>query len=189
MRRSAVLFSTGLMIAFSACSTEMHSTGGKSDVASTSAPSAPAASIQMSEDKLSSKGATIQAGEAQRALEQQVSLESAAAAQAAEHKVIKNAEITIETDTPEEGQKRIGVIAEKHGGFVITSESKQNEAVSQNVASTPGRYTVRNRDDSIDAVHPRAWMVCLQMDAQAIYLACKTGCGVRDQSNRIIVSG
>jgi hypothetical protein len=75
--------------------------------------------------------------------EQQVSLESPAAAQAVERKVIQNAEMTIETDMPAEGQRKIAAIADKHNGFVVISESKQNEAMSQNVASTEVNIVVR----------------------------------------------
>jgi hypothetical protein len=58
-------------------------------------------------------------------------------------KVIQNAEMTIESDKPNDGQQKIGVIAEKHGGFVVISESKHNEAASQNVASTVVNVVVR----------------------------------------------
>jgi hypothetical protein len=58
-------------------------------------------------------------------------------------KVIQNAEMTIESDNPNEGQRKIGVIAEKHGGFVVISESKHNEAASHNVASTEVNVVVR----------------------------------------------
>src|SRR5215510_12462942 len=51
--------------------------------------------------------------------------------------------MTIESDNPNEGQRKIGVIAEKHGGFVVISESKHNEAASQNVASTEVNIVVR----------------------------------------------
>jgi hypothetical protein len=74
---------------------------------------------------------------------QEISLESPGAAQAFMRKVIQNAEMTIETDNPSEGQQKIGVIAEKHGGFVVISESKHNEAASQNVASTVVNVVVR----------------------------------------------
>ncbi|MGH9755712.1 MAG: DUF4349 domain-containing protein [Blastocatellia bacterium] len=74
---------------------------------------------------------------------EEVSLDSAGAAQAFVRKIIQNAEMTIETDTPNEGQRKIGVIAEKHGGFVVISESKRNEAASQNVASTVVNVVVR----------------------------------------------
>jgi hypothetical protein len=72
-----------------------------------------------------------------------VSLDSAGAAQAVERKVIQNAEMTIETDTPNEGQRKIAAIADRHSGFVVISESKQNEAVSQTVASTVVNVVVR----------------------------------------------
>ncbi|HEY6400273.1 MAG TPA: DUF4349 domain-containing protein [Blastocatellia bacterium] len=74
---------------------------------------------------------------------QEVLPESVVTAQAVEHKVIKNAEITIETDTPDEGQRKIAAIADKHSGFVVISESKQNEAVSQKVASKVVNIVVR----------------------------------------------
>jgi hypothetical protein len=73
----------------------------------------------------------------------QVPLESADAAQAVERKVIQNAEMTIETDSPNEGQRKIAAIADRHNGFVVISESKQNEAVSQTVASTVVNVVVR----------------------------------------------
>lgn len=74
---------------------------------------------------------------------QEVSLDAPGAAQAVERKIIQNAELTIESDKPTEGQQKIGLIAEKHGGFVVVSESKQNEAVSQTVASTVVNIVVR----------------------------------------------
>src|SRR5262249_11926738 len=83
-----------------------------------------------------------QGGQAQ-AREQVVSLDSAGATQAVGRKVIQNAEMTIETDTPNEGQRKIAAIADKNGGFVVISESKQTEAVSQTVASTVVNVVVR----------------------------------------------
>lgn len=151
MRRSAALILTVLMIALSAC----NSRKSGDLVSSQNAPpgfkqgdvnaenrgvgqiaSAPKRSIAGPEEALSSR-------EGQQGSHQEVSLDSAGAAQAFMRKVIQNAEMTIETDTPNEGQQKIGVIAEKHGGFVVISESKQNEAVSQNVASTVVNIVVR----------------------------------------------
>lgn len=78
---------------------------------------------------------------------QEASLNSAGSAQgsaqAAERKIIRNAEITIETDAPNDGQRKIAAIAEKHGGFVVTSESRQNDARSQTVAATVVNVIVR----------------------------------------------
>jgi hypothetical protein len=59
-----------------------------------------------------------------------VSLSQAGVVQAAElaseRKIIRDAELTIEVDAPKDGQARIGSIAESLGGFVVTSEFKQN---------------------------------------------------------------
>lgn len=40
-------------------------------------------------------------------------------------KIIRNAELGIETDIPEEGLRKIASIAESRGGFVVTSEVRQ----------------------------------------------------------------
>jgi hypothetical protein len=44
-------------------------------------------------------------------------------------KIIRNAECTIEMDNPEEGLRKIASIAEARGGFVVTSEVRQQETV------------------------------------------------------------
>jgi len=154
MRRSAALLLTGLMIPLSACASERK--GGQ--IVLTSAPashsdSAPAAGAkpnlqgqqgqqgrQMGQVASNNKNAPM--AELLKG-EQQPALDSGGVAQAAERKIIQNAELTIETDKPNDGQQKIGVIAEKHGGFVVVSESKQNEAESQTVASTVVNVIVR----------------------------------------------
>jgi hypothetical protein len=64
-----------------------------------------------------------------------VSLAEATSAQsatmAADRKIIRNADVTLETDSPVEGQRRIAAVVESFGGFVITSEFKQNLAAKQ----------------------------------------------------------
>jgi hypothetical protein len=57
-----------------------------------------------------------------------------AAAQAAERKIIRNAEITMEVDAPDEGQRKIATIAERYGGFVVISESSQSDAAKSQAA-------------------------------------------------------
>ncbi len=63
---------------------------------------------------------------------QVVSLTDATSAQtatiAADRKIIRNAELLLETEAPTDGQQRITAIAESLGGFVVTSELKQNTA-------------------------------------------------------------
>jgi len=66
-----------------------------------------------------------------RATQQLVSLNDADKAQttaaAADRKIIRNADITIEVASPTDAQHRVTSIAESHGGFVVTSEAKQRE--------------------------------------------------------------
>ena len=59
-----------------------------------------------------------------------------AQSQATERKIIQNADLTIELDSPEKMQRSIAVIAERHGGFIVTSESKQNSGGVQAAPQT-----------------------------------------------------
>lgn len=66
-----------------------------------------------------------------------VSLSAAKAqTQAVERKIIQNAELSIELDAPEQTQRNIALIAEKHGGFIVTSETKQNPGNAQTAPQT-----------------------------------------------------
>ena len=49
-------------------------------------------------------------------------------ADAADRKIIRNADITIEVSSTTDTQHRVTSIAEAHGGFVVTSEAKQRES-------------------------------------------------------------
>jgi hypothetical protein len=57
---------------------------------------------------------------------------------ATDRKIIRNGELTIETNAPADGQRQIAAIAEAHGGFVVTSEISHNESGRQ----TPESVTV-----------------------------------------------
>ena len=65
------------------------------------------------------------------AAQQQVSMNqvdvAASAAEAADRKIIRNANLTMEVDSTSDMQHRVTSIAESHGGFVVTSEAKQRE--------------------------------------------------------------
>jgi hypothetical protein len=149
MRRSAASILPVLMIALTACySARRDQVGMLSEKSAPAAPRAESGTVnaevgQATAGKIAQRSSNAGPVNAFGLEERQVSLDSAGAAQAVQRKVIQNAEMTIETDTPDEGQQKIGVIAEKHGGFVVISESKQNEAVSQNVASKVVNIVVR----------------------------------------------
>jgi Domain of unknown function (DUF4349) len=53
---------------------------------------------------------------------------AAATAAAADRKIIRNADITMEVASTSKAQHRVTSIAESHGGFVVTSEAKQRES-------------------------------------------------------------
>lgn len=76
---------------------------------------------------------------------QNVSLDEASTAeenkQAIERKIIRNGKLTIETDSPTEGQSKINSIAETFGGFVVTSDYKQND--SRTASSETVTVTIR----------------------------------------------
>ena len=52
-----------------------------------------------------------------------------ASSEAAERKIIRNGELTLEVASTTDVQHRVGSIAEANGGFVVTSESKQRDSV------------------------------------------------------------
>lgn len=47
---------------------------------------------------------------------------------AADRKIVRNADLTMEVSAPTDTQHRIVSIAESHGGFIVTSEAKQRES-------------------------------------------------------------
>jgi ribosomal protein S13 len=57
------------------------------------------------------------------------------AAPVTERKIIRNAALTLETTAPAEGQRKISSIAETRGGFVVTSETRQQDYGGDNSRS------------------------------------------------------
>jgi hypothetical protein len=60
-------------------------------------------------------------------------VESQTAASAFDRKIIRNATLSIETDDPSAAHRRVGSIAESHGGFVVTSDFKQTASAQSTV--------------------------------------------------------
>jgi hypothetical protein len=54
-----------------------------------------------------------------------------AAAEYTERKVIRNANLTLEVDSPTDTQARLTSVAESHGGFVVSSDFKRTETANQ----------------------------------------------------------
>ena len=53
-----------------------------------------------------------------------------AATEPVDRKIIRNGELTLETESPTDALRKITAVAESHGGFVVTSEFKQNPVAS-----------------------------------------------------------
>jgi len=115
--------------------------------------------ISMERERIISAGVqSIQAGQAQQGaqaesdgtklvLSDKTSLDSVssvkASIQAAERKIISNAEMVIETSNPGDGQSKISLIAAKHDGFIVTSESRENQGASLSRPATTVSVVVR----------------------------------------------
>lgn len=124
MRNLLALLLTINLLIFAGCSEQSKPAAVATEQAEAqfnrSADSKPKAAQSQAEAYKGDSGANAQV----------VSLSDATSAQAAtiaaERKIIRNGELTLETESPTDGQRRITGIAESLGGFVVTSEFKQN---------------------------------------------------------------
>jgi hypothetical protein len=69
-----------------------------------------------------------------------------------ERKVIRNAELTVEIESPAEAQRRLASVAESHGGFVVTSESRQDARAGGAKSAQIVVLEMRVPADQFDAV-------------------------------------
>ena len=68
---------------------------------------------------------------------------AAAAAEAADRKIIRNANLTLEVNSTTQAQQKVTSIAESHGGFVVTSEAKQRESAQPENRTLDVKLVVR----------------------------------------------
>lgn len=113
----------------SACSGESRNEPNRATSAESATSSVPAGGMADHEDAQQTAD-TFRNGQAGL---QSVSLVQASQSQgvAVERKIIRDADINLEVASPAEGQRKLGAIAEAHGGFVVTSESRQIDNVSR----------------------------------------------------------
>ena len=107
-----------LLMAFAGCSSAPDA--GTSNLAArqVSQPAGQAASIQTESVAGKAEFKQVSLTEADTA---------ASAAEAADRKIIRNANLTMEVKSTSDMQHKVTSIAESHGGFVVTSEAKQRE--------------------------------------------------------------
>ncbi|HMV86440.1 MAG TPA: DUF4349 domain-containing protein [Blastocatellia bacterium] len=89
--------------------------------------------------------------------------------QTIERKIIRNADLTLELDAPEQAQRRITSIAEKHGGFVVNSESRQNDGDLQSSPKTSvtviARVPAAKFAEAVEEIQQLAGRVLYRKDA------------------------
>jgi uncharacterized protein DUF4349 len=99
---------------------------------------------------------SVRAGGQAESTIQKVSLDSASFNQSeiTDRKIIRNAEMTLEISDPGVGLQKIAAIAEKNGGFVVSSESKENSAqnIPARVVTVVARVPAAHFGEVIEAV-------------------------------------
>ena len=132
--RSPIALVLLFLIAFAGCSRQAESTDLAASLAHEGGTNAPA-DRAVTTKTVSTETYSVAQTRASLAdaNAQQVSLTqadtAASAAEAADRKIIRNANLTMEVDSTSDTQHRVTSIAEAHGGFVVTSEAKQRENV------------------------------------------------------------
>jgi hypothetical protein len=151
MRLLAILILTAALLALAGCASNkesQQSAVAPSQRGGASAPSAPQTAVN---DTGATKPSAIQDGQMKPA-----SLTNAQNSQASvtvtERKLIRNADMLLESGTPAETQRRISSAAEAHGGFVVTSESKQTNSEGQLKPEMTVTVTIRVPAAQFDAV-------------------------------------
>jgi len=150
MRLLTISLLSLLLALLAACS---YNKGEQSE--STTSPQrstgAAPASQAPTEDARAAKPTNIQDGNMKQA-----SLQNAQNSQASvtvtERKLIRNAEMIIESVNPSETQQKVSLITEAHGGFVVASEAKQRNAEGQLKPETTVTITIRVPAARFDAV-------------------------------------
>jgi hypothetical protein len=158
MRNLLALLLTINLLIFSGCS-EQSKNGGVADQAQPQVSQAPdlkpKASAPQAEPSKSDNDAYAQVASLSDATSAQ------AATLAAERKIIRNGELTLETESPADNQRRITAIAESLGGFVVTSEFKQNTAQAKPSQSVTvvARVPSSQFNAALDQIHALAGKV------------------------------
>ncbi len=138
MKFLTALFLTAMLLSLGGCdfAKPKMSAADQAPSPQTSRPAQPEAKSPAAGDTVeSASGSTrVQRQGSQNVATKPVSLQKAddvhAQSQATDRKIIRNGNLTIEADDPQDGLRRITSVAESLGGFVVTSEFKQNDSRS-----------------------------------------------------------
>lgn len=83
---------------------------------------------------------------------------------AIERKIIRNADLQLETDTPEEAQQKIGAIAESKGGFVVesTQSSSSVRSATRDTVMMSIRVPAEKFNETLEEVRKTASRVIVE---------------------------
>jgi hypothetical protein len=127
MRASATFILLLMLFALAGCGGGAEQRASMANASTTSAPSSSARTDSAAATQPGSVAGGN--GAAGQFAVQNVSLQQADTSQNApatvERKIIRNADISLETDDPKKAMQRVASVAEARGGFVVTSESRQ----------------------------------------------------------------
>lgn len=81
-----------------------------------------------------------------------------------ERKIIRNADLSLETDSPEEVQRRIAAIADSKGGFVVesTQSSSNVKATTRDTVTMTVRVPAEKFNESLDEIRKAASRVIVE---------------------------
>jgi len=136
--KKATVFMTVLSFVLSACTAESSGSNSNSVSVSTTNRAAPQAEI-LRKGSVDSKGGGGGGGRtlddpSAPSVTQQVTLNQVETSQTppavTERKIVRNADLQLETDAPDEAQQKITGIAEGKGGFVVESQQSSSDVRS-----------------------------------------------------------
>ncbi|HEY0323782.1 MAG TPA: DUF4349 domain-containing protein [Pyrinomonadaceae bacterium] len=147
MRLLAISLLTAILLILTGCARqESKSTSTAPSQRTTTAPVA-----QEKPTGTASSPSTVQDGQMKQA-----SLTNAQNSQTSvtvtERKLIRNADVILESGSPGESQRKVSAIAEAHGGFIVSSESKQVDAEGQLKPEMTVTVTIRVPAAQFEAV-------------------------------------
>jgi hypothetical protein len=88
--------------------------------------------------------------------------------EAANRKILRNAEMTLEVQSTLETQHIVSVIAESHGGFVVNSESKQRENVDPAKRTVDVKLVLRVPSDQFGATIDQIRQLATNLPAESL---------------------
>lgn len=139
MKFLTALFLTAMLLALGGCVNEWRNGASQDRAKPAPATEAPRPAQQEARAPAAGNTAEVSPGYtdaqkqgSQSAATKPVSLQKAdevqSQSQATDRKIIRNGNLIIEMDEPQDGLRKITSIAESLGGFVVTSEFKQNDS-------------------------------------------------------------